>query len=141
MSRRRAVITGIGPITCVGRGRENFWNGILSEKSGISGISGFDASAFHVRCAGEIRDWDSEEFFAPHRLKRLDRYAHARRRGPVLFARESTTSRWCQFWHGTRWSMQGRRSIHPISEKGRPRSSAHARCPGFWRVSPFEHRN
>ncbi len=75
MSRRRAVITGIGPITCIGRGRENFWNGILSEKSGISTISGFDASAFHVRCAGEIRDWDSEEFFAPHRLKRLDRYA------------------------------------------------------------------
>ena len=75
MSRRRAVITGIGPITCIGRGRENFWNGILSEKSGISSISGFDPSAFHVRCAGEIRDWDSEEFFAPHRLKRLDRYA------------------------------------------------------------------
>jgi 3-oxoacyl-[acyl-carrier-protein] synthase II len=75
MSRRRAVITGIGPITCVGRGRENFWNGVLAEKSGISSITGFDPSAFRVRCAGEIHDWDPEEFFAPHRLKRLDRYA------------------------------------------------------------------
>src|SRR5438093_7751292 len=75
MSRRRAVITGIGPITCVGRRRDKFWNGILAEKSGISGITGFDASAFRVRCAGEIHDWDPEEFFAPHRLKRLDRYA------------------------------------------------------------------
>jgi 3-oxoacyl-[acyl-carrier-protein] synthase II len=75
MSRRRAVITGIGPITCVGHGRENFWNGILAEKSGISGITGFDPSAFRVRCAGEIHDWDPEEFFPPHRLKRLDRYA------------------------------------------------------------------
>ena len=75
MSRRRAVITGIGPITCIGHGRENFWNGILAEKSGISRISSFDISAFHVRCAGEIRDWNPEEFFPPHRLKRLDRYA------------------------------------------------------------------
>src|SRR5437868_549144 len=75
MSRRRVVITGIGPITCVGHGREKFWNGILAEKSGINSIASFDPSAFRVRCAGEIRDWDPEAFFPPHRLKRLDRYA------------------------------------------------------------------
>ena len=75
MSRRRAVITGIGPITCIGRGRENFWNAILAEKSGISRISSFDSSAFHVRCAGEIHDWDPERYFSPQRLKRVDRYA------------------------------------------------------------------
>ena len=75
MSRRRAVITGIGPITCIGRSRENFWNAILAEKSGISRISSFDPSPFQVRCAGEILDWKPEEFFPPQRLKRLDRYA------------------------------------------------------------------
>src|SRR5438105_1473268 len=75
MNRRRAVITGIGPITCVGTGVDNFWNGILSEKSGIASITTFDPSVFRVRCAGEIRDWDPEQFFSPHRLKRLDRYA------------------------------------------------------------------
>ena len=75
MSRRRAVITGIGPITCIGHGRENFWGRVLAEKTGISSIAGFDPSAFRVRCAGEIRDWNPEEFFPVHRLKRLDRYA------------------------------------------------------------------
>jgi len=75
MSQRRAVITGIGPITCIGYGRENFWNAILAEKSGINNIASFDPSVFRVRCAGEIRDWDPEVFFSPHRLKRLDRYA------------------------------------------------------------------
>ena len=73
--KRRAVITGIGPITCIGHGRENFWNGILAEKTGISRISGFDPRPFQVRCAGEILDWNPEEFFSPQRLKRLDRYA------------------------------------------------------------------
>ncbi|MDQ3626503.1 MAG: beta-ketoacyl-[acyl-carrier-protein] synthase family protein [Verrucomicrobiota bacterium] len=73
--QRRAVITGIGPITCIGTGREQFWRGILAEKSGIKRISGFDTTAFHAHCGGEIRDWVPEEHFPPHRLKRLDRYA------------------------------------------------------------------
>ena len=75
MSRRRAVITGLGPITCIGKGVEQFWNGILAEKTGISRISTFDTTAFNAHCGGEIRDWNPEEFFPPHRLKRLDRYA------------------------------------------------------------------
>jgi len=75
MNQRRAVITGIGPITCIGHGRENFWNGILGEKSGVNTITSFDPTVFRVRSAGEIGDWDPEEFFSPHRLKRLDRYA------------------------------------------------------------------
>jgi 3-oxoacyl-[acyl-carrier-protein] synthase II len=75
MNRRRAVITGIGPITCVGIGVDHFWNGILAEKSGIGTITSFDPSVFRVRCAGEISDWDAEQFFSPQRLKRLDRYA------------------------------------------------------------------
>src|SRR6059058_3578442 len=75
MSHRRAVITGIGPITCIGNGRESFWRAILAEKSGINDIASFDPSVFRVRSAGEIRDWDPEVFFSPHRLKRLDRYA------------------------------------------------------------------
>jgi 3-oxoacyl-[acyl-carrier-protein] synthase II len=75
MNRKRAVVTGLGPITCIGIGVDAFWKGILSEKSGISSIASFDPNVFRVRCAGEIRDWDGEQFFSPQRLKRLDRYA------------------------------------------------------------------
>src|SRR5437868_2934592 len=73
--QRRCVVTGLGPITCIGRGVDSFWNGILAEKTGIVPISSFDTSGFGVRVAGEIHDWNAEEFFSPHRLKRLDRYA------------------------------------------------------------------
>ena len=56
-------------------GVENFWKGILAEKSGITRISSFDTAMFNAHCGGEISDWKAEEFFPPHRLKRLDRYA------------------------------------------------------------------
>jgi len=73
--RRRVVITGLGPITCIGTGREAFWQSIRAGRSGISHITGFDTSALKAHCGGEIRDWDPTRFFPPHRLKRLDRYA------------------------------------------------------------------
>ncbi len=73
--KRRVVITGIGPITCAGIGREAFWNSIRAGRSGISHITSFDTSELKAHCGGEIRDWDATAFFPPHRLKRLDRYA------------------------------------------------------------------
>src|SRR2546421_6443900 len=72
--RRRAVITGIGPITCIGTGREDFWRGLRAEKSGIQRISSFDTAEFNAHCGGEIPDWIPEDHFSPHRLKHLDRY-------------------------------------------------------------------
>ena len=75
MKRRRAVITGIGPITCIGTGVEEFWKGIRSERSGVRRISSFDTTGFNAHCGGEIPEWNPEIFFPPHRLKRLDRYA------------------------------------------------------------------
>ncbi len=75
MNPRRVVITGVGPVTCIGKGADGFWEGILAEKTGITPITNFDVSSFGVRVAGQINDWDPEEFFPPHRLKRLDRYA------------------------------------------------------------------
>lgn len=75
MPRRRVVITGIGPITSVGIGKENFWRGLRAGKSGIQTISSFDTSEFNAHCGGEIPNWMPEDYFPPHRLKRLDRYA------------------------------------------------------------------
>jgi 3-oxoacyl-[acyl-carrier-protein] synthase II len=107
-SKRRAVITGLGPITSAGIGREGFWNGLRAERSGIRQVESFDSSIFNAHCAAEIPDWAPEEFFPPHRLKRLDRYAQfacrlgqarARRRRPRLVAGKSATSGRRQLWH------------------------------------------
>jgi 3-oxoacyl-[acyl-carrier-protein] synthase II len=71
----RVVITGIGAITCVGHGKKGLWEGILAEKSGISFIDRFDTADYNAKCAGAINDFDPEQHFPPHKLKRIDRYA------------------------------------------------------------------
>ena len=72
---RRAVITGLGPITAVGIGREPFWQGLRALRSGIGRLQAFDSSEYNAHHAGEVRDFDPADYFPPHRLKRLDRYA------------------------------------------------------------------
>jgi 3-oxoacyl-[acyl-carrier-protein] synthase II len=71
----RVVITGIGALTCVGHGRKGLWDGLLREKSGLGFITRFDATNYDCKCAGEITDFDASQYFPPHKLKRIDRYA------------------------------------------------------------------
>jgi len=74
-AKRRAVITGIGPITCIGMAAKISGAVCARRKAGIRQISTFDTSEFNAHCGGEIPNWIPEDYFPPHRLKRLDRYA------------------------------------------------------------------
>lgn len=53
------VITGIGAVTPIGVGKENFWRSLTNGTSGISEISRFDVSGCHARTAAEVKDFDS----------------------------------------------------------------------------------
>lgn len=72
---RRAVITGLGMVTPIGIGREDFWNGVLSGKSAVRTPTLFDASPFRSRCAAEVTGFDPVDYLDPRRTKRLDRFA------------------------------------------------------------------
>jgi len=54
----RIVITGIGVLSPVGNGRRDFWDGLMSGRSGLGPITLFDASEFPVRIGGEVRGLD-----------------------------------------------------------------------------------
>jgi 3-oxoacyl-[acyl-carrier-protein] synthase II len=49
---RRAVITGLGPITCAGTGHKALWESIHAGRSGISRITGFDTGELKAHCGG-----------------------------------------------------------------------------------------
>jgi len=70
------VITGLGTFTALGPDLiRDFWQGLLSGRSGISFIDLFDTSGFRVRFGGQIHNFNPEAYIEPRLTRRLDRYA------------------------------------------------------------------
>lgn len=69
---RRVAITGIGLVTPLGHTIDQFWDNVISGKSGISTISRFDPSGLPTRIASEIKDFDPLEYIEKKQLKRMD---------------------------------------------------------------------
>ena len=70
---RRVVITGMGAVSPLGNDLPSTWEAALAGKSGIDFIRSFDASAFPVRVAAEVKDFERPEIVSPKEARRLDR--------------------------------------------------------------------
>src|SRR2546423_2412278 len=73
---RRVVVTGIGPVTPIGTGLEDFWTGLITGRNGIAPISRFDTTDHSVKLAGEVRDFDVSEWLDTKEARRTDRFVH-----------------------------------------------------------------
>lgn len=72
--KRRVAITGLGVVSPVGIGVEEFWNNLLAGKSGIGPITEFDASEFPVKIAGEVKDFDPVKYAGDKKtVRHMDR--------------------------------------------------------------------
>lgn len=71
---RRVVVTGIGLVTPIGLGLDNNWKAICESKSGINKITKFDTSELKTKIAGEIKDFNAEDFLSPKDARRSDKF-------------------------------------------------------------------
>jgi len=71
--KRRVVVTGLGVVSSIGIGKEQFWGGIVSGKSGISKVTLFDTSSHEVHRGGEIKDFDPKKFIPQSKIKDIAR--------------------------------------------------------------------
>ncbi len=74
--RRRVVVTGIGPVSPIGVGRNAFWESLLAGRGGVRRIQRFDPSDLPVQIAGEVADFDPTEFLTQKEVRRTDRAVH-----------------------------------------------------------------
>ncbi len=74
MSKRRVVVTGLGVVSPVGIGVKAAWDNILAGKSGITQITKFDASAFSSTIAGEVKDFNVEDYLSAKDARRMDTF-------------------------------------------------------------------
>ncbi len=72
MSNRRVVITGTGLITALGTGTEKNWQALLAGKSGIALITRFDVGKIDTKIAGEVKDFDPEQYVEKREVRRMD---------------------------------------------------------------------
>lgn len=77
---RRVVVTGMGAITPIGIGVENFWENVKNKTLGFGEITRFDTSDYKVKIAAEVKDFVAKEhmdFKAARRMELFCQYAVA----------------------------------------------------------------
>jgi len=75
VSNRRVVITGTGILTALGTGTEKNWKAMLAGQSGIANITRFEVGKIDTRFAGEVKDFQPEQFIEKREVRRMDLFA------------------------------------------------------------------
>ena len=73
---RRVVVTGLGMVCPIGNDVKTSWENALAGKNGIGPITRFDASGMGCQIAGEVKDFNVEEYLPAKEARRYDRYVH-----------------------------------------------------------------
>lgn len=74
MTKRRVVVTGLGTLSPLGLSTDTTWRRILAGESGIGDITHFDCSNYSTRFAGQINDFDPQDYIDKKETKKMDRF-------------------------------------------------------------------
>ena len=75
MELKRVVVTGLGALTPIGNNIEEYWEGLVSGKSGSAPITYFDTEKFKTKFACEIKNFNVEDYFDRKEARKLDKFA------------------------------------------------------------------
>ncbi|MDY0090525.1 MAG: beta-ketoacyl-ACP synthase II [Flavobacteriaceae bacterium] len=75
MKLKRVVVTGLGALTPIGNNIQEYWNGLISGKSGSAPITYYDTEKHKTKFACEVKNFNIEDFIDRKEVKRLDRFS------------------------------------------------------------------
>jgi len=71
---RRVVVTGLGPVTSLGEGKESFWRGLCEGRSGVCRVDDLiDLEGIPVLIGAPVAEFDPLRHIEPKKSRRLDR--------------------------------------------------------------------
>lgn len=73
---RRVVITGLGVVSPIGCGKDDYWAALAEGRNGVGKISLFDTEGHTAKIAAEVRDFDVEPWLDKKEARRTDRVIH-----------------------------------------------------------------
>ena len=74
MDKRRVVITGMGAVTPLGLTLEESWAAVKADTCGIGPITQYDTTNQKVKLAGEVRDFNPEQYIDKREVRKTDRF-------------------------------------------------------------------
>lgn len=74
MDKRRVVVTGVGALTPIGNTAPKTWENALNGVNGIGKITRFDNSDYNIHVAGELKDFNVEDYMDKKEARRMDRF-------------------------------------------------------------------
>ena len=132
----RVVVTGVGGITNIGHDAPSIWHSMSEGRSGISEIdlpdfNQWSDDEWHVKIAGQIRDWDSTTRLDKREVRRLDRFAvlgvsaayEAAESSGIDFSKENDTRCGVVIGSGVGGIQTIEQSVQTLHEKGPTRLS------------------
>ena len=72
---RRVVVTGMGAITPIGLGIEEYWNGIREGKTGFGEITYFDTTDYKVKVAAEVKGFKAADYMDKKTARRMESFS------------------------------------------------------------------
>lgn len=76
MQLKRVVVTGMGALTPIGNSVQEYWDSLLSGKSGAGMITKFDTTHFKVKFACEVKNFDINQYFDRKEARKMDPFTH-----------------------------------------------------------------
>ncbi len=73
---RRVVVTGVGVVSPLGTGNAKNWDALIAGKSGVGRITRFDPVGLPVTIAGEVTDFNPEDYIEKKEIKKMDLFIH-----------------------------------------------------------------
>ena len=74
VTKRRVVVTGVGMLSPLGNDVASTWSNILAGKSGITEVTHFDTTDYSTKIAGEVKDFNVEDYIPKKEAKKMDRF-------------------------------------------------------------------
>jgi 3-oxoacyl-[acyl-carrier-protein] synthase II len=75
MELKRVVVTGLGALTPIGNTKDEYWDGLISGKSGAAPITYFDTEKFKTKFACELKNFNATDFIDRKEARKMDRFA------------------------------------------------------------------
>lgn len=72
--KNRVVITGIGALSPIGNDAHTSWNNALKGINGIDEITRINTDPYNVKLAGELKDFNIEDYLDRKEARRMDRF-------------------------------------------------------------------